>query len=257
MRPVLALLTDFGTRDHYVAAMKGVILGIAPDATIVDITHEVSPQDVLGGALVLEGCVTCFPAGTVFLAVVDPGVGSPRRAIAGDAGGYHFVGPDNGVLSLAIASAGRARVVTLTDPHYARPAVSRTFEGRDRFAPAAAWFATGVALDAFGPAIDDWTRIALPSVEHEGESLVGEVIHIDRFGNLMTNIRLDDVPVHVVIEGIDVPGVATYSVVAPGALCALIGSTGRLEIAVNGGSAAARLTLGRGARVIVAAPDRH
>src|SRR5438045_6291924 len=137
-RPVLALLTDFGTRDHYAGAMKAVALGICPDATLVDITHEVPPHDVVAGALELAACYRYFPAATVFLVVVDPGVGSARRGIAADTGDYRFVAPDNGVLSAVFADAPPKRVVELTERKYARPTVSRTFEGRDRFAPAAA-----------------------------------------------------------------------------------------------------------------------
>ncbi len=251
MRPLLALLTDFGTRDAYVAAMKGVILGIAPEATLVDITHDVAPQDVLGGALVLDACASWFPPGTVFVVVVDPGVGSARRAIAVRAGGYHFVGPDNGVLSLTIAALGAVQAVTLANPRYAHPVVSRTFEGRDRFAPAGAWLASGVALEALGPSVEDWTRLTVPSPEPIGQGLVGEVIHVDRFGNLVTNVRCDSAPAQVIIDGIEVPGVAAYSAVPHGALCALVGSTGLLEVAVNGGHAAACLGAGRGTRVTV------
>ncbi len=251
VRPLLALLTDFGTRDHYVASMKGVILGVAPEATVVDITHDVEPQDVLGGALVLDACVAAFPAGTVFVAVVDPGVGSPRRAIAIDAGGYHFVGPDNGLLSLAVAPFDEVRAVTLSNASYARAVISRTFEGRDRFAPAGAWLSTGVPLDLFGAAIDDWTRLIVPSPESHGDAIVGEVIHVDRFGNLITNVRIDAAPARVFFEEREVPGVATYSVVPPDTACAVVGSTGRLEIAVNGGSAAERFGHGRGARILV------
>ncbi len=254
MRPVLALLTDFGTRDHYVASMKAVILGIARDAAIVDITHEVPRQDVLAGALELEACVDAFPADTVFVAVVDPGVGSTRRAIAAEAGGWRFVGPDNGVLSLAIDRAGQARAVELADPRYARHVVSRTFEGRDRFAPAAAWLARGTALDALGPPVELWTHVPVPAVRRDGDLLEGEVVRVDRFGNLITNVPADAVqppPAHLFVEGLDVPCVDTYAAAAAGALCALVGSSGRFEIAINGGSAAERLGLGRGARVAV------
>src|SRR5437868_7348651 len=149
-RPVLALLTDFGTRDHYAGTMKAVALGICPDATLVDISHEVPPHDVLAGALELAACYRYFPAGTIFLVVVDPGVGSARRGIAAEAGEYRFVAPDNGVLGLVFEEAAPKKIVELTERRYARPSVSRTFERRDRFAPAAAWIAKGIDLSALG-----------------------------------------------------------------------------------------------------------
>src|SRR5476651_844729 len=155
-RPVIALLTDFGTRDHYAGAMKGVALGICPDATLVDISHEVPPHDVLAGALELAACFRYFPAGTIFLVVVDPGVGSARRGIAADTGDYRFVAPDNGVLTAVLDEHPPKRVVALTERKYARPTVSRTFEGRDRFAPAAAWLAKGIQLPALGRPVNDY-----------------------------------------------------------------------------------------------------
>ena len=151
MRPVIALLSDFGTRDHYAGTMKGVILNICPDATLVDITHDVPPHDVLDGALQLAAAARYFPAGTIFLAVVDPGVGSARRGIAAEAGDYRFVAPDNGVLTSVLREWPPKKIVELTERRYARPTVSRTFEGRDRFAPAAAWLAKGTQLTALGP----------------------------------------------------------------------------------------------------------
>src|SRR5438105_6263280 len=140
-RPVIALLTDFGLSDHYVGTMKGVALGICPDVTFIDITHEVAPQDILGGALQLAATYRYFPAATIFLVVVDPGVGSTRRGIAADVGDHRFVAPDNGVLSVVLEQVSPTRVVELTDARYARPTIGKTFEGRDRFAPAAAWLA--------------------------------------------------------------------------------------------------------------------
>ena len=148
---MIALLTDFGTRDHYAGTMKAVALGICPDATLVDITHDIAAHDVLGGALELAASYRYFPAGTIFLVVVDPGVGSSRRGIAAEAGDYRFVAPDNGVLTLVLDEAPPRKVVELTERRYARPTVSRTFEGRDRFAPAAAWLAKGVELTALRP----------------------------------------------------------------------------------------------------------
>src|SRR3989442_6882101 len=161
-RPVIALLTDFGTRDHYAGTMKGVALGICPDATLVDITHEVPPHDVLAGALELAATYKYFPPGTIFLVVVDPGVGSTRRGIAAEAGDYKFVAPDNGVLTAVFDEHPPKRVVELTERKYARPTVSRTFEGRDRFAPAAAWLAKGIELAALGRAAGAIIRLDIP-----------------------------------------------------------------------------------------------
>lgn len=256
-RPLIALVTDFGLRDHYAGTMKGVVLGICPDATLIDLTHEIPPHDVLTGALELAAAYRYFPAGTIFLAVVDPGVGSSRRAIAADTGDHRFVAPDNGVLSAVFDDTPPKRVVELTDRCYARPTISRTFEGRDRFAPAAAWLAKGIALSALGRQAGDTVRLQIPKAHADDEGIAGEVLRVDRFGNLVTNIGsalLDRLPARGDIE---IGGhriqrvVATYSEADPGGLCALVGSSDHLEIAVSGGSAAAALGVGRGALVRV------
>src|SRR6266705_2226850 len=186
-RPVIAMLTDFGARDHYAGTMKGVALGICPDATLVDISHEVPAHDVLAGALELAAAYRYFPAGTIFLVVVDPGVGSTRRGIAAEAGEYKFVAPDNGVLTAVLKETPPKRIVELTERRYARPTVSKTFEGRDRFAPAAGWLGKGVDLSALGRAAADYQRLAMPVLEITNAAVTGEVVHVDRFGNLVTN----------------------------------------------------------------------
>src|SRR5262245_24442383 len=186
-RPVLALLTDFGTRDHYAGTMKGVALGICPDATLVDISHDVPAHDVVAGALELAAAYRYFPNGTIFLVVVDPGVGSARRGIAAEAGDYKFVAPDNGVLTAVFDEQAPKRVVELTERRYARPTVSRTFEGRDRFAPAAAWLAKGIELVALGRPAGTIQRLDLPHAALDGDRIDGSVIRVDRFGNLITN----------------------------------------------------------------------
>ncbi len=260
MRPIIALLTDFGTRDHYAGTMKAVALGICPDATLVDITHDIAAHDVLGGALELAASYRYFPAGTIFLVVVDPGVGSSRRGIAAEAGDYRFVAPDNGVLTLVLDEAPPRKVVELTERRYARPTVSRTFEGRDRFAPAAAWLAKGVELTAFGRPAGTVMRLDIPQPLISDDELSGEVLRVDRFGNLITNIdrrafdkfaggralaiRIGDRPVSRVVS--------TYADAGPGELVALFGSSDHLELATNGGSAAETLAAARGARVHVA-----
>ena len=258
-RPIVALLSDFGTSDHYVGAMKGVVLSVCPEATIVDITHDVPPHDVLAGALELAAAYRYFPPGTVFIVVVDPGVGSSRRGIAAEAGEYQFVAPDNGVLTAVLREAPPKRVVELTERKYARPTVSRTFEGRDRFAPAGGWLAKGLALPSLGRRVSDYQQIEIPVLDVRENGLAGAVWRVDRFGNLITNIdrkTFDRVarggPVIVKAGPHDVPHlVNTYAEAPTGDLCALFGSTDHLEVAVPGGSAAARLGLGRGAPVTV------
>ena len=259
MRPIIALLTDFGTRDHYIGAMRGVALGICPDATLVDITHDIEPQDILGGALELAAAFRYFPTGTVFLCVVDPGVGSARRGIAAAAGGQKFVAPDNGLLTMVFKEMAPTQVVELTERKYARPTVSRTFEGRDRFAPAAAWLAKGVELSAFGPPLSDWQSIDVPEPSADRAQLSGVVVRVDRFGNLVTNIDrrafekfAADGRVRIAVADHPINRVvATYADAGAGSVCALFGSSDYLEIALSGGSAAERLGLTRGAPVVV------
>jgi len=266
-RPLIALLTDFGVRDHYAGTMKGVALGICPDATLVDISHDVPPHDVLAGALELAASYRYFPSGAVFLVVVDPGVGSSRHGIAAEAGDYKFVAPDNGVLSVVFDETPPKRVVELSERRYARPTVSRTFEGRDRFAPAAAWLAKGIELTALGRPITSVQRLDLPKPQVTADTIAGEVIRVDRFGNLITNIdrktfekiagrqgpleiRVGTGPTSKVISKV----VSSYADAAPGELCALFGGSDHLEIAASGASAATELGLGRSAPVHVAGP---
>lgn len=261
MRPVVALLTDFGVRDHYAGTMKGVVLGICPEATLVDISHDVPPHDVLSASLELAAAYKYFPAGTVFLVVVDPGVGSSRRPLAAEAGDYRFVAPDNGVLSAVFKEVSPRRVVELTERRFARPTVSRTFEGRDRFAPAAGWLAKGTEVKALGRILTDYLRLAIPDPIVTDGAVRGEVLRVDRFGNLITNIDRRSVdrlgrPGDVVLEiaaGDHRVGrlVSTYAEISAGEVCSLFGSTEHLEIAANAASAAETLGLGRGATVTV------
>jgi S-adenosyl-L-methionine hydrolase (adenosine-forming) len=259
MRPVIALLSDFGIHDHYAGTMKGVMLSICPDATLVDITHDVPPHDVLDGALQLAAAARYFPAGTIFLAVVDPGVGSARRGIAAEAGEYRFVAPDNGVLTAVLREWAPKKIVELTERRYARPTVSRTFEGRDRFAPAAAWLAKGIQLTALGRPAADFHRLDIPVPQVGENSISGVVLRIDRFGNIVTNIdrrsfeaAARSSPMQVNAGGHAVGRlVATYADIQPGEICALFGSTDHLELAANAESAAERLSLTRGAPVEV------
>src|SRR5215207_7518451 len=222
MRPVIALLSDFGTRDHYAGTMKGVMLGICPDVTFVDITHDIPAHDVTDGSLELAAAYRYFPPGTIFLAVVDPGVGSARRGIAAEAGDYRFVAPDNGVLTLALRDFPPKRIVELTERRYARPTVSRTFEGRDRFAPAAAWLAKGIELTALGRSAGNIHRLELAHPVFDAGRIDGEVQRIDRFGNLITNIdrktfeQLATAPLQIEVGGHPVSRVvSTYSDAGP------------------------------------------
>ena len=254
-RPTVALLTDFGTRDHYAGTLKGVVLSVCPDATLVDIGHDIPAHDVLAGALELAACYRYFPKDTVFLVVVDPGVGSSRRGIAADVGDFRFVAPDNGVLSAVFRESPPKKVVELTERKYSRPTVSRTFEGRDRFAPAAGFLAKGIPLISLGRSIQDFHTIDLPRPSLAGMELKGEVVRIDRFGNLITNIDRKTFEqftsggsIAVSVGGRDIPRiVATYADAPAGELCALFGSTDHLEVAINSGDAAATLKLARGA----------
>jgi S-adenosylmethionine hydrolase len=258
-RPVIALLTDFGTRDHYAGTMKGVVLGICPDVTLVDVSHDLPAHDVLAGALELAAAYRYFPSGTIFLVVVDPGVGSARRGIAADSGDYRFVAPDNGVLTIVLDEHPPKRVVELTERKYARPTVSRTFEGRDRFAPAAAWLAKGIEVSALGRSAGPIHHLEVPQPQVAAERIDGQVLRVDRFGNLITNIdrktfdKLAGGELDIHVGAHVVPRVvSTYADASPGEICALFGSTEHLEIAANGASAAADLSLGRGAAVHVA-----
>jgi S-adenosyl-L-methionine hydrolase (adenosine-forming) len=249
MRPVVTLLTDFGTADGYVAEMKGVILTRAPETTLVDVTHDIPPQDVECGRLALARYWRRFPPGTVHLAVVDPGVGSTRAALAVESDDRFLVGPDNGVLSPALLVAG-ARAVTLPIPSGAAP----TFHGRDVFAPAAADLTLGATLDALGsPALDFVVRRTPEPRRLPDGSIEGQVITIDRFGNAITNL-LGLRGGAVEVNGSLLPLRRSYAEVGEGEPIALVGSTGLIEIAVRDGSAAATMGLARGTVVVLRHP---
>jgi hypothetical protein len=248
-KPLIALLSDFGTRDHYAGVMKGVILGICPDATLVDLSHELPAHDVAFAALELAAVYKYYPAGTIFLVVVDPGVGTARRGLAVEAGEWRFVAPDNGVLTAVFQDTPPKRVVELTERRYARPTVSRTFEGRDRFAPAAAFLARGVQLPAFGRTVTDYQLLALPQPAWIDGALHGAVVRIDRFGNVVTNLDRKSCEkltqggqVQLTVRGQSISRfVSTYSDIAAEEIGALFGSTDHLECAAHASSAADRL----------------
>ena len=253
LRPIVTLLSDFGAGSGYPAQMKGVLLGAVPDAALVDVSHEVAPFDVLGGALLLEACAPRFPPHAVHLAVVDPGVGTARRPLCVvDAAGRRFVGPDNGLFTAFLGGGSRAVVI---EPGGVVPEpASATFHGRDLFAPAAAFLAAGGDAGRLGAEVDDPVRLPWPAAERRGDAVHGECLAIDPFGNVLTSIREADLrggAVEVIVAGRPARLVRTYGEGTPGEVLALVGSSGRLEIAVREGSAADALGLARGAPVVV------
>jgi S-adenosylmethionine hydrolase len=257
--PLIALLTDFGTVDPWVGVMKGVLATRAPDARVVDLTHGIPPQNVLAGALVLRYALPFFPPGTVHLAVVDPGVGSERRPLCVETPREVLVGPDNGLLSLAAAAAPSVRAYHLKEGRFFPPPQSATFHGRDVFAPVAAALATGVRPHELGPEITDMHRLHVPEPRRDAGTLRGEVIYVDHFGNLITNVPqslLATFPVKpssISIRSVRVAGISpSYAAVSSGQPVAVVNSWNHLEIAVRDGSAAAALGAGIGDEVLVA-----
>lgn len=261
MASIITLTTDFGLRDHYVAAMKGVILGINPQARVVDISHEVAPQDIIEAVYLTGQAWPWFPDGCVHLAVVDPGVGTARRAIVVVTARGTFVGPDNGVLSACLPQEARPAGVALPvdvaayaieRPEFMLGRVSATFHGRDVFAPAAARLSLGAAASKCGPRLERIETIApLAAARQPDGSIRGRVIHVDRFGNAVTDIRGDDIDAGTVVEaaGRRLAVVRAYGEAR--GLASLVGSSGYLEVAVPNGSAAAQLGLDRGSPVTV------
>jgi len=236
---IITLTTDFGYQDAFVGVMKGVIAGINPQARVIDITHGIPSQDILAGALILRHSVKYFPPGTIHVAVVDPGVGNARRALLIEHAGNYFIGPDNGVLSLAVQNIESARIVQLSNPTYHLQPTSTTFHGRDIFAPAAAHLSLGVIPTAFGRTLDDLVRLAVPEVARHGQGMHGEIVYIDSFGNLFTNIREHDLtglPVAIldfVVGSVRIRGLSqNYAPAKKGEFVAVLNSWGMLEIAV-------------------------
>jgi len=253
-RGCIALLTDFGTTDPYVAAMKGVALSINPEVQLVDISHELTPHDVVEAGYILACSFRYFPEGTVHVAVVDPGVGSERRILATEVEGRVLMAPDNGLLSLAFAETPPQRIINVTNASYFRHPVSMTFHGRDIFAPVAAHLTLGVDLGEMGPPVDDYERLESAAARLGEAAIEGAVIHVDRFGNLVSNISREDIKafgggatdLHVHIAATQISRIhRTYADVGIGELLAVIGSAGLLEISANRGSAADLLGVGR------------
>jgi S-adenosylmethionine hydrolase len=253
-KPIVTLTTDFGTRDHFVGVMKGVILSICPDAAIVDISHEVHPFEISEGAFLVAQAYSYFPPKTVHVVVVDPGVGSARRPILIEAAGQYFIGPDNGVLAMVYSGVNhKAREIT-AEKYFLQP-VSRTFHGRDIFAPAAAHLANGARPSSFGKLIDDHLKPLFAKPDRIAKrTWVGGVLHADRFGNLITNFHIDDFggirvrPFELAVGVTKLNRLAlTYAEVEPAEPFVIVGSSGYLEIAANQSSAARMLGCGTGA----------
>jgi S-adenosyl-L-methionine hydrolase (adenosine-forming) len=251
---LITLTTDFGTADHFVGVLKGVIAQIAPTARVVDISHEVQPFEVAEGAFTIAQAYRYFPKRTVHVVVVDPGVGSTRRPILAEAGGHYFVAPDNGVLSMVLAREVRAKVRHITNDKYFLHPVSRTFHGRDVFSPVGAHLAKGVLPARFGKLIEDHLRLNFEKPSRTGKrSWTGQILKVDRFGNLITNFHVDDFPdIRTRAFGMNV-GLRTVGRLAltftecdPGELFVVVGSSGYLEVATNQGSAAKMLGCGAG-----------
>ena len=237
---VITLTTDFGYQDSFVGIMKGVIASINPRAQIIDLTHGIPSQDILAGALTLRHSIQYFPRGSIHVAVVDPGVGGKRRPILIESTGNYFIGPDNGVLSLTLFSKNGHYITHLSNPAYHLQPTSMTFHGRDIFAPVAAHLSLGVPATAFGETLDGMVKIELPAVVRRGHRLQGEIIYIDSFGNLFTNIQRHDLTgiaedrLEIILGSIRVIGLAaTYSTVAEGDFAAVFNSWDLLEIALN------------------------
>ena len=264
--PLITFLSDFGRDDWFVGVVHGVIHELCPAARVIDLTHEIPLGNVTRAAFVLEAAAPDFPPGTIHLAVVDPGVGTERRPVAARARGQHFVGPDNGLFEWALADVGH-RVHEIREPRYQRASVSATFHGRDVFAPVAAHLAMGVRVEQLGPLVTDPTRLPASAPHREGADLVGQVMFFDRFGNALTNLTwivleaafpgVSETSLEVRVAGRSLRGLSrTYGDSPRGTLVALMGSSGRLEIAQVGGDAAARLGLGTGDEVRVTSRTR-
>ncbi len=261
MGRIVTLLTDFGLQDAYVAAMKGVILGIAPDVVLVDITHDVPPQDIRWGAYLLKSCSRDFPPGTIHVAVVDPGVGTLRRPLAIETPHYVFIGPDNGLFSYALAKEKTWEARVLENPAVRRASVSATFHGRDIFAPAAAHVAAGFPFPSLGPLTKPFDP-SWPAPRKTPDGIVGTVLGWDRFGTIVTDIEREHlasleegVPIHVILGTKQIHRFGrTYADVPPGEALALFGSSDHLEVAVNQGNAAKQFGAQKGQPVKVIFP---
>ena len=260
MPNIITLTTDFGLADPFVGIMKGVISGIAPDADVVDITHDIRSYDVLEAAFIIDTAYRFFPAGTIHVIVVDPGVGSPRRPIAAAVKDHMFVAPDNGVLSYVLQTdvdVPPPAAYWIKNQKLFLSVVSQTFHGRDIFAPVAAHLARGTAIESVGPRISDFVRKSLPKPRLEGDKVLGTVLRIDKFGNIITNLKRCDLRTdfRIHVGGLVIMRLcANFSEAEPGEFFAVEGSTGYIELSLNQGSAASRLNVGVGAEIELESP---
>jgi len=259
-QPVIALITDFGEDDFFVASLKAVILKISPSARIVDITHQIPSFDIMRGSFVLYSCLKYFPKGTIFLAVIDPGVGSDRKILLAKTKDYFFIAPDNGVLSFVFLSERIEQVRSITNEKYFLENPSRTFEGRDKMAPVAAWLSRGISLDEFGPRQETFNFISNISPLHKKDRITGSIIHVDKFGNLITNItdqmlvrfagKSGGKAVFLHVKGREVIDFRkNYSQGKDGDVFFLVGSVGFLEVAAKKDSASRILDAHAGDKV--------
>jgi S-adenosylmethionine hydrolase len=252
--PLLTLLTDFGARDYYVAAVKGTVLGLAPGTTIVDLSHDISPSDIEEAAFVLSAAAPSFPPSTLHLAVVDPGVGSERGIVLLENDTGSFLAPDNGLLTHEIARTG-AIAIAVDRPDLALPSPGATFHGRDRFAPIAAALLRGEPFERFGPPLPAPVLLPIPAPRQSPGLLSGRVAHIDRFGNVVTDIPAAwlgaaQVRVEIGAHGTD-RGATHYAALAPGEAAWIVGSLGTVEVSLRGADLAAAWSVRRGASVRV------
>ena len=259
-QPIITLTTDYGTGDHLVGVMKGVILKLNPEARIVDITHDVMPFDILDAALVIGQVYKNFPPKTIHVVVVDPGVGLQRRPILVTGDQHYYVAPDNGVLSMIYEREPKVTVRHITSEHYFLSPLSNTFHGRDVFAPVAAWLSKNWQTPSFGEEVTDFVRFSMPKPKVAGSTIKGVVLKVDNFGNLITNLTPEDVPqvvgggakFKITVGSREIDKLSqTYAHGAPGEVLAVIGSSGFLEISVNKGHAGKSLGLQRGAEVMI------
>lgn len=258
--PIITLLTDFGQESFFPAAMKGIILGLCPTATVIDMTHNVPEHDIVAGGYALYATYRYFPQGTIHVAVVDPGVGGERKIVAIDIQGHVLLTPDNGLLSFVLKSTAPDRIFRVENRDLMSRNISPTFHGRDIFAPVAAHLANGVPLEEVGPQVNQVRRLDISSAERTADGLAGEIISVDRFGNVVTNIRSDMLPefpeerskVQIRISGQTIKGIhRTYADVGLGQLVAYVGSNDLLEVGRNRGSARDVLGTGVGHKVRV------
>jgi S-adenosylmethionine hydrolase len=275
-RPIIGVLTDFGDEDFFVASLKGVIAQINPEARIIDITHRVPSFNVLSGSFFLFAAYRYFPQKTIFLAVVDPGVGSSRKILCVQTAKYFFIGPDNGVLSMALEEETVTQIREVTENTYFLPHPTRTFEARDKMAPAAAWLSKGTPCEKFGPKIVSYNKLDMRRPKGEGDNLLGTILHIDKFGNLITNIPAEMLTKNwersagrllsmrlergekvegPELGGLDIVFRKAYCEAKDGEALCLTGSLGLLEIAIREGSASARLKANVGDGIILTTKD--